>query len=116
MLASCLREKSARAVLRRRPMVETANPEEFLTQQKKKRFEQFEYIKVKLEGGVARMTLNRPEHNLLNESMLRELADGIDAIGQKEEIKLIVLDSACKVFCGGIEVGEYTSQRVFQML
>src|SRR5256885_17032632 len=48
--------------------------------------------------------------------MLRELADSIDLIGQKEEIKLVVLDSACKVFCGGIEVGEYTSQRVFQML
>src|SRR5258707_5638848 len=48
--------------------------------------------------------------------MLRELANAIDVIGQKEEIKLIVLDSACKVFCGGIEVGEYTSQRVFQML
>lgn len=97
-------------------MVETANPEEFLTQQKKKRLEEFEYIKVRLDGSVARMTLNRPEHNLLNEPMLRELADGIDIVGQKDEIKLIVLDSACKVFSGGIEVGEYTSQRVFQML
>ncbi|HLK03883.1 MAG TPA: enoyl-CoA hydratase/isomerase family protein [Candidatus Acidoferrum sp.] len=97
-------------------MVETANPDEYSTQRQRKRFEEFEYIKVRLEGSVARMTLNRPEHNLLNESMLRELADGIDAIGQKDEIKLIVLDSACKVFCGGIEVGEYTSQRVFQML
>jgi cyclohexa-1,5-dienecarbonyl-CoA hydratase len=28
----------------------------------------------------------------------------------------VVIDSACKVFCGGIDVGEYTSQRVFQML
>jgi len=65
---------------------------------------------------VARVTLNRPDHNLLHEPMLRELADSIDLIGQREEIKLIVLDSACKVFCGGIEVGEYTSQRVFQML
>lgn len=97
-------------------MVETANPEEFLTQQRRKRLEEFEFIKVRLEGGVARMTLNRPEHNLLNEPMLRELADGIDIVGQKDEIKLIVLDSACKIFCGGIEVGEYTSQRVFQML
>ena len=31
-------------------------------------------------------------------------------------MKLIVLDSACKVFCGGIDIGEYTSERVFQML
>jgi len=97
-------------------MVETANPEEFLTQSRKRRLEDCEFIKVRIEGSVARITLNRPEHNLLNEPMLRELADSIDQIGQKDSIKLIVLDSACKVFCGGIEVGEYTSQRVFQML
>jgi len=97
-------------------MVETPNTEEYLTRQRKKRPEDFEYLKLKLDGSVARVTLNRPEHNLLNEPMLREFADSIDLIGQKDEIKLIVLDSACKVFCGGIEVGEYTSQRVFQML
>jgi cyclohexa-1,5-dienecarbonyl-CoA hydratase len=62
------------------------------------------------------MTLNRPEHNLLNENMLRELVDGIAFVAEKEEVKLIVLDSACKVFCGGIDIGEYTSERVFQML
>src|SRR5215475_13847654 len=97
-------------------MVETANPEDYSTQQKKKRLEDFEFLKVRVEGSVARMTLNRPEHNLLHEPMLRELAEGIDVVGQRDDIKLIVLDSACKVFCGGIEVGEYTSQRVFQML
>jgi len=62
------------------------------------------------------MTLNRPEHNLLNEAMLREIADGITTAGERDDVKLIVLDSACKVFCGGIDIGEYTSQRVFQML
>src|SRR5260370_6907929 len=62
------------------------------------------------------MTLNRPDHNLLNEAMLREMADGITYAGERDDVKLIVLDSACKVFCGGIDVGEYTSQRVFQML
>lgn len=97
-------------------MVEAVNPDEYLTQQQRRKPEEFELVKVRVEDGVARMTLNRPEHNLLNEAMLRELADGIDIVGQRGDIKLIVLDSACKVFCGGIEVGEYTSQRVFQML
>jgi cyclohexa-1,5-dienecarbonyl-CoA hydratase len=78
--------------------------------------EEFKFVKLRCDGGVARMTLNRPEHNLLNEAMLREMADGIDYAGERGDIKLIVLDSACKVFCGGIDVGEYTSQRVFQML
>src|SRR5215467_3453524 len=97
-------------------MVETVNADEFVVLPQKKKIEDYEFVKVRLEGGVARMTLSRPEHNLLNEAMLRELAEGIEHVGSREEIKIILLDSACKVFCGGIEVGEYTSQRVFQML
>ena len=76
----------------------------------------FHLQKFHLEAGVARMTLTRPEHNLLNEFMLRELIDGIAHAGERSDVKLIVLDSACKVFCGGIDVGEYTTDRVFQML
>ena len=77
---------------------------------------EFQFVKQRIDSGVARMTLNRPDHNLLNETMLRELSDGISFVAEREDIKLIVLDSACKVFCGGIDVGEYTSERVFQML
>jgi len=97
-------------------MVEIVNQEEFLTQQQKKKVEDYEFVKVRLSGGVAHMTLNRPDHNLLNEAMLREMAEGIEYAGSREDVKIILLDSACKVFCGGIEIGEYTSQRVFQML
>jgi len=77
---------------------------------------EFQSVKFRIERSVARMTLNRPEHNLLNETMLRELADGISFVAERDDVKLIVLDSGCKVFCGGIDVGEYTSERVFQML
>ena len=97
-------------------MVETVNSEEFVLLPQKKKIEDYEFVKVRLDGGVARMTLSRPEHNLLNEAMLRELAEGIEHVGSREDIKIILLDSACKVFCGGIDVGEYTSRRVFQML
>jgi cyclohexa-1,5-dienecarbonyl-CoA hydratase len=64
------------------------------------------------QGGGGR----NAHHNLLNEPMLRELADGIACVAEREDVKLIVLDSACKIFCGGIDVGEYTSERVFQMV
>ncbi len=97
-------------------MVEPVNVEEFVTKQERRSPERFEFVKVKVDGAAARLTLNRPEHNLLNEAMLRELADGIAFAGERAEIKLVVIESACKVFCGGIDVGEYTSQRVFQML
>jgi cyclohexa-1,5-dienecarbonyl-CoA hydratase len=77
---------------------------------------EFQYVKLTIDKNVARITLSRPDHNLLNESMLREIADAILTAGETETAKLIVMDSACKVFSGGIDIGEYTSQRVFQML
>jgi cyclohexa-1,5-dienecarbonyl-CoA hydratase len=97
-------------------MIEPVNTEEFLTRPERRKPEQFQSIKMRIDAGVARMTLDRPEHNLLNEAMLRELADGISFAGERGDVKLVVLDSAHKVFCGGIDIGEYTSQRVFQML
>jgi cyclohexa-1,5-dienecarbonyl-CoA hydratase len=97
-------------------MIEPVNAEEFTTQQTRRNPEQFESVKFRIGNSVARITLNRPEHNLLNEAMLREIADGIVFAGNQADVKLIVLDSACKVFCGGTDIGEYTSQRVFQML
>ena len=96
--------------------VASINAEEYSTKRQRRAPDEFKHIKFKVEGSVARITLNRPEHNLLNESMLRELSDAVAFAGDRDEIKLIVLDSACRVFCGGIDVGEYTSQRVFQML
>jgi cyclohexa-1,5-dienecarbonyl-CoA hydratase len=48
--------------------------------------------------------------------MLAEIATGISSVSERGEIKLIVVDSAAKAFCGGIELGEYTQRRVFQLL
>src|SRR3984893_15030027 len=80
------------------------------------KLEEFHYVKFRQEGEVGRLTLDHPEHNLLNERMLAELAAGITAHGEQSEVKLIILDSAAKAFCGGIELGEYTQRRVFQLL
>jgi cyclohexa-1,5-dienecarbonyl-CoA hydratase len=80
------------------------------------RIEDFQFVKVKIDSEIARITLDRPDHNLLNERMLAELAAAINTLGEQNEIKLMILDSAGKTFCGGIELGEYTQRRVFQLL
>jgi cyclohexa-1,5-dienecarbonyl-CoA hydratase len=80
------------------------------------KLEEFQFVKFRQEGEVGRLTLDRPEHNLLNERMLAELAVGVMTLGERSEVKLIILDSAAKAFCGGIELGEYTQRRVFQLL
>jgi len=97
-------------------MIKPVNTQEFALQSDRRKPEEFVNVKFRVDASVARMTLARPEHNLLNEEMLREIASGISYAGERDDVKLIVLDSACKIFCGGIDIGEYTSQRVFQML
>jgi len=97
-------------------MVETITADQFTTGAARRKPEQFSFVKFRIADGVARLTLNRPEHNLLHETMLREITDGIIFAGEHNEVKLIAIDSACKVFSGGVDIGEYTTTRVYQML
>ncbi len=76
----------------------------------------FEFIRHQVDGPVARVTLHHPEHNLLNEKMLRELAEGIAMFAENGAVKLIVLDASGKVFSAGVDIGEYTGERAFSML
>jgi cyclohexa-1,5-dienecarbonyl-CoA hydratase len=82
----------------------------------RRRPEDFRHIRLDLQPPIARLTLDRPEHNLLNEPLLRELAAGLDQISQTENIKIILLEAAGKVFCGGMDVGEYIPERAFLAL
>src|ERR1039458_7630567 len=97
-------------------MVDEVQPEEVFGKAPRRSPDQFEFVRYRVDGPVARLTLHRPEHNLLNESMLRELADGIGTFAEMASVKLIVLDAAGKVFSGGVDIGEYTAERAFSML
>jgi cyclohexa-1,5-dienecarbonyl-CoA hydratase len=97
-------------------MPDEVQTEEVLAKSRRRAPGGFEFIRHQVEGPVARLTLQRPEHNLLNEQMLRELADGIGMVAENGAVKLIVLDAAGKVFSAGVDIGEYTGERAFSML
>jgi cyclohexa-1,5-dienecarbonyl-CoA hydratase len=100
----------------RAKMIEEVHTDKVFARSTYRSPESFEYIRHRVDGPVARLTLHRPEHNLLNEAMLRELANGIGMLAEMPSVKLIVLDAAGKVFSGGVDLGEYTSERAFSML
>lgn len=98
-------------------MAEEVRVDELVSGPPQLRPEDFKFVQYKVEAPVARLTLNRPAKNLLDERFLSEIARGIELLHEKDDVKLILLDSAVpKVFCGGIDVREYTTERVFQML
>jgi cyclohexa-1,5-dienecarbonyl-CoA hydratase len=97
-------------------MADGVQPEELFARPPRRGPETFRYVRYLMDGPVARFTLHRPENNLLDETMLRELADGVGMVAENSSVKLIVLDAAGKVFSGGVDIGEYTAERAFSML
>jgi len=76
-------------------MIEPVNAEEFVSQPERRKPEQFQYVKFRIEDGVARMTLNRPS-TISQRSDAPEIADGITTAGERDDVKLIVLDLPAK--------------------
>lgn len=58
-----------------------------------------------VSGGVARVTLNRPERlNALTFEVYRELTDAFAALQAEEEVRVVVVTGAGRAFCSGGDV------------
>ena len=64
------------------------------------------------EGGVARLTLNRPrQFNAINGAMLTALQEAFDAIGADESVRAVVLCGSGAAFSGGHDLKEMMANR-----
>ncbi len=63
-------------------------------------------------GGVARLTLNRPQQfNALSQAMLEALQDALDAIARDASVRVVVIAGAGKAFCAGHDLKEMRANR-----
>jgi enoyl-CoA hydratase len=64
-------------------------------------------IKLEKEGGLATITLNRPELNLFNRGMIDEIGEAATELGKDEDIRVVVITGAGRrAFTAGIDVNE----------
>ena len=64
------------------------------------------------EGGIARLTLNRPQsRNALSLVLMRALRDQLAAIAQDEAIRVVLIQAEGPVFCAGHDLREMTAWR-----
>jgi methylglutaconyl-CoA hydratase len=62
-------------------------------------------IITKQQGGVAHVTLNRPDmRNAFNEVTIAELTQAFRALGQDDSVRVIVLSAHGPVFCAGADL------------
>jgi cyclohexa-1,5-dienecarbonyl-CoA hydratase len=76
----------------------------------------YKYIVFDTSSFVARLTLNHPQYNVLTVPMMTEMADAIESLNGRGDIKCILLDSSQKFFSAGISVDDSKADRVFQTL
>jgi cyclohexa-1,5-dienecarbonyl-CoA hydratase len=82
----------------------------------KAEFQSYETIRLDVEGPVARLALARPPLNILNIAMLEEIADALDALVGRRDLRAIVIAAQGKAFSAGVDVEDHVDDRVRPMI
>jgi len=61
---------------------------------------------IDIQQGVAELVIDRPPVNALNNAGWLALADAIDALGQSDEVRVIVIRAEGRGFCAGVDIKE----------
>jgi len=76
----------------------------------------YKHLKVKKTDGVARITLARPKHNVLDIEMMTELNAELDLLGVDAELKCAVILGVGPSWCAGVEVADHKPEMVSDMI
>ncbi|HWP65798.1 MAG TPA: crotonase/enoyl-CoA hydratase family protein [Candidatus Limnocylindria bacterium] len=67
----------------------------------------FETLELAVEGGVATLTLNRPERlNAFTWTMMHELIAAFDQTDADDAVRAVIVTGAGRAFCAGADLGE----------
>ena len=76
----------------------------------------YKHLKIKKTDGVARMTFDRPKHNVLDIEMMNELNAELDLLGVDAELKCVVILGEGPSWCAGVEVADHKPEMVYEMI
>lgn len=72
----------------------------------------FQFLKYHVDGGVATITLNRPDvFNALNDEITYELQDALKTVAKDEAVRVVVLTGEGKAFCSGQDLKAASGQQ-----
>ncbi len=74
------------------------------------------FLDFDISNNVARITLNNPPYNVLTVPLMAELAEAIESLEGRRDVKCIVLGSSQKTFSAGISIEDSKPDRVFQTI
>lgn len=76
----------------------------------------YQHIKMDHTRDLARITLARPKHNVLNIEMMKELNAALSSLAADADLKCVVLSGEGPSWCAGVDVGEHRPEVVPEMM
>src|SRR5439155_24329141 len=76
----------------------------------------YKYIQFEISSFIARLTLNHAPHNVLTIPMMKEMAEAIESLNGRSDVKAILLQSSQTAFSAGISLEYSRPDRVFESL
>jgi cyclohexa-1,5-dienecarbonyl-CoA hydratase len=73
-------------------------------------------LKLEKKDAVARITLARPKHNVMNIEMMNELNSVLEGLIADRDLKCAVISGEGKSWCAGVEVGDHKPDKVAEMV
>lgn len=77
---------------------------------------EFKNIHIDKAGGVAKVTLDRPKHNVLNLAMMDELSGAMEQLAGDDALKCVVIYGNGPSWCAGVEVADHKPGVVHTMI
>ncbi len=77
---------------------------------------EYKHLKVAKADGVARITFDRPKHNVLDIEMMNEVIAELNGLVADDELKCLVLNGAGASFCAGVEVTDHKPEVAAKMI
>ena len=78
--------------------------------------QQVKFLQFEVVDAIARITLNHAPYNVLTVPMMTEMAQSIESLNGRSDIKAILVGSSQKTFSAGISLEDSRPDRVFQTL
>jgi cyclohexa-1,5-dienecarbonyl-CoA hydratase len=74
------------------------------------------FVSYEITEGAGTITLDRPPVNVLHMPMLQELESALERLAEKDEVRVLVLQAAGKLFSAGVDVADHTAEKVGEMI
>jgi cyclohexa-1,5-dienecarbonyl-CoA hydratase len=77
---------------------------------------ELKYLKIEKDDGIAKITLARPKHNVLDIEMMNELNGELEGLLADDDLKGLVIYGDGPSWCAGVEVADHKPEMADEMI